>query len=370
MAIAILAGTDTSCSAGPFAHGWVLLGLAIYPHAGHLLFGRFDIRRLRGRTMLFVDGLFAGVVIAALDFQTVPSTILGAILAFNWMVIGGPSLVVRGALALLAGVAGMAALSAPPIRSIPACTTQDWLAATFLVAYLLIVAAVIHRLVQELGEHQQELQTESDAARHAQAMAEGALIAALPAGTAHRMIDSGILATEDFPDATVLMFSLETGTARTPSLALLAEVLQAADLILARHGFDLLKTFGRRALAIGRTTSPDNALAAFREIDAFFANHPPANLSPGEHLRVRAAIASGYVRLGPVQAERLNLDMTGEAADTLTGLGKILDADPAARFIVAPAAGKRLPETAGLVFFPGDDRIPPHCRPADGKTAS
>lgn len=366
MAIAMLLAGDILCQTPVPEHGWLLFGLAVYPHIGHLLFGRFDIRRLRGRTMFFVDGLIAGAVIAAFGVFAPPAAIIGIIHLFNWMVVGGPALVFTGTLAMLAGFFGMATDGslANPIAA--ACTVPDWLTSLTLLAYLLIVAGVIHRLVMELGQHQMELQAETDAALHAKALAEGALLATLPPGTAQRFADSGFIAPEDIDDASLLLLRFEIEAFGTPSLESMTEYLNASDPILSRHGFELFKTFGHKALAISRAaTGPNDGVAAVREIFAYFTNHAPGNPSVSTDPGIRAALCCGTIRTGLVQKERLNLDLTGEAANMLESLATVLDADTGGRLVICPAARQRLPEDAGFVFIPGDGRLPPHFCPAD-----
>lgn len=371
MAIAMLLADDILCQTPALEHGWLLFGLAVYPHIGHLLFGRFDIRRLRGRTMFFVDGLFAGAVIAAFGISAPPAAIIGIIHLFNWMVVGGPALVLSGTLAMLAGFFSMAANDSLVNPIAATCTAPDWLTSLMLLAYLLIVAGVIHRLVLELGQHQLELQAETDAALHAKAQAEGALLATLPPGTAHRFADSGFIAPEDIDDASLLLLRFEVGSSGTPALESMAEILHASDLILTRHGFELFKTFGRNALAISRAaTGPGDGVAAAREIFTYVTDHasgnPPSPDGPG----IRAALCCGTVRTGLVQKERLNLDLTGEAANVLESLATVLDADSGVRLVMCPAAGQRLPEGAGFTFVPRDGRLPPHFRPAKNGEAS
>lgn len=362
MVFAMLAASDGLCRKQPLEHGWLIIVLVIYPHIGHLLFGRFDIRRLRGRTMLLIDGLLAGAVIAALDFAGTASAFIIAIHLFNWMVIGGPALAFSGTLTLAAGLLITAATDASVGPAPAGCHLPDWLSAIFLTGYLLVVAGLLHRLVQELGRQQLELQAEADALRRAKAMTEGALLAALPPGTARRLADQGRIDPEDIDDATLLLLTMDIEPARHPTLESRAEWLQACDPILTRHGFELVKTFDRMALALGRSATPEDGIAAIREIDAYFANHQPSSLLAGERLVTRAALSSGPVRIGLVQEERLNIELAGAAADALTELTAVLDSPSAPRLAIEPSARQRLPDAAGYAFRPGDGRLPPHFR--------
>ncbi len=368
MVFTMLATRDALCAGRPFEHGWLLIVLAIYPHAGHLLFGRLDIRRIRGRIMLLIDGLIGGAFIAVTGSIDTASIFIAAILLFNWMVVGGVALVVAGASSLAAGmfIMGAAGGIAPPA---PAdCSLPDWLAGLFLAGYLLIVAGVLHRLVQELGLHQVALQAESDALRHAKALAEGALISALPSGTARQLANHGKIESETIDDATLLLLRMDIAPPRHPALELLGAWLQASDLILVRHGFEMIKTFGSRALVLGRTATPEDGIAAIREIEAYFSNHAPAGLADGEHLLLRAALSSGSVRIGPVQEERLNLELCGAAADALAEAFGVLAEVPEARLVITPAAHARMHAPAGYVFHPADGCLPSHYRPAESGT--
>lgn len=370
MAFVMLAASDFFCQAHPLQHGWLLFAVAAYPHVGHLMFGRADIRRRRGRTMFVIDGLFAGAVIAALGPAGIPAAIVGAINLFNWMVIGGPALLLTGTLTMLAGFATTVTggLVSPATA---VCAPLEWLAGIFLVCYLLIVAGVIQRLVQELGQHQLKLQTETDAASHARALAEGALLSALPPSAARRIADHGKIDPEDIGDATLLLLRFGVQPASQTSLEHLAELLHASDLILTRHGFEILKTFGRNVLAISRAaTGPDDGVAAINETIAYFANHEPGNLPVANPPTVRAALSSGAVRLGLVQEERLNLELTGEAADALEALVAALEAVPQTRVVASPAAQQRLNDTAGFAFIRGDGQQPPHFSSTESGAAS
>lgn len=371
MALAMLVSGDILCDTQFPENGWLLFVLVIYPHLGHLLFGRFDIRRLRGRTLLLADGLFAGAIIAVLGIAGTPAAAIVAINLFNWMVIGGPALVFTGSLAMFAGFAGMVANSGLANHVTSDCTAPAWLASFFLAAYLLIVAGVIRRLVQELGQHQLKLQAETDTARRAEAMAASALLSALPPSTARQYSDRGEIVPEAIDDATLLLLRFETGPTCIPTLELLAEYMHVGNLVLARHGFELLKTFGGSALAASRAaTGPENGIAAVGEISAYFAAHAAENLSVAGEPAIRAALSCGTARLGLVQDDRFNLEITGDAMVALNALAIALDIVPGTRCVITPAVRQRLRDPGGFAFFPGDGRLPPHYRTADGGTLS
>lgn len=365
MISAMLGSGDGLCHGRPFAHGWLIIILLLYPHAGHLLFGRFDIRRLRGRIMLFIDGLIGGAAIFALGFSGMAWVFITAILLFNWMVIGGLTLLLPGILTITTGLLTMNGIANPAPAT---CSLPDWISGMFLAVYLLIVAGVIHKLVQELGQHQVALQAESDALRHARALAEGALFSALPPGTARQLSDHGTIGMEEVDGATLLLLQMDLEPPRRPALELLAAWFQASDMILARHGFEIVKTFGSRALILGRTATPESGISSQHEIDAYFRSHMPAGLFDGEQIMTRAVLSSGPVRIGPVQEERLNLELAGTAADALAELTDALADMPAVRLAITPAAHDRIIDASGYVLHPGDDRLPAHYRPAETAT--
>lgn len=361
VALVMLAVSDTVCHARPWSHGWLLLAGAAYPHLGHLLLRRFDIRRRRSHVIFIIDGIFAGAVISALNLAVVPSAVLAAINLFNWMIIGGPTLVALGIVATLAVVA----MAGPGTAGIPLnaganCATSDWLASAVLVGYFLIVARIIYQLVGELRQQQAEFHAESDAAANARALAERTLLAVLPPSAALVLAEKGEFAPVTVDDATVLLIELEWGRTASPSVWDLVDTLRICDMILARHGFESVKTFGRRVLAMSRAeTGPDAAVAAAREIGNHFVDHHSLAGTPEGRRNARVIVHCGAVTLGLVQPERLNLELLGETIDGLMALAAAAADLPPSSVVASVAARRRLRNANGFVAAPDDGRAPP-----------
>lgn len=360
MALIILAVSDAVCHASPGGHGWLLLAGAAYPHLGHLLLGRFDVRRRRGHLIFMVDGLFVGAVIAVLQLAPVPSAVLVTINLFNWMIIGGSTLIALGSTSMLAGLA----LARPPDTELlggtaSVCAAPEWLAGAILVGYFLIVARVIHQLVEELRQQQAELLAAADTAADARSLAERALLAVLPPSVAQVLAEKGEVAPVTLDNATLLLIELDWGDAATPSISDLADALLVCDTILMRHGFELIKTFGRRAIALNRADNgPDAAVAAAREIGNYFADHRVLVGAADAHRTVRMTMHHGPVTLGLVQSERLNPDLVGETINALMALATTTQSQPG-ELVISVAAQRKLRGSTGLTLHPGDGRTPP-----------
>ena len=361
MALVILALNDTICHNNPGSHGWLLLAGIAYPHLGHLLLGRFDARRRRGHIIFMVDGLFVGMVIAALNLAVVPTSVLVAINLFNWMIVGGPTLIAFGIISMLAGVAAVGPSTTEILQgTVSGCASSDWLASGVLVCYFLIVARVIHQLVEELHHQQAELQAESDAAAIARNLSERALLAVLPPSVAQVLAEKGEVPAATIDHATLLCIEFNWGRRESPTVGDLTDAFNICDLILTRHGFEMVKTFGRRALAISRVDiGPDNAVVAAREINNYFADHRSLVSSAGVKRTARVVMHYGSVTQGLVQPERLNLELLGETVEGLEVLAAATQSLPPATVIASLAAHRELQDSTGFVLVPGDNHTPP-----------
>jgi putative effector of murein hydrolase LrgA (UPF0299 family) len=360
MALVILAVSDALCHSGAGSHAWLLLSGAVYPHIGHLLLGRFDVRRRRGHLIFIVDGLFIGAVIGALQLAPIPSAILATINLFNWMVVGGATLVAFGSTALLASMA----LATPAGLGLPesmaaTCSAPEWLAGAVLVGYFLIVGRVIHQLVDDLSQQQAELQAQADAAANARSVAERALLAILPPSVAQILAEKGEVPPVAIDNATLLLIELNWG--RTPpSIGDLADAFKVCDTILSRYGFELVKTYGNRAIVLGRLEDgPTVALAASREVVDYFADHRALLGTADTRRDIRIVMHHGPVMLGLVQPERLNAEVIGETVDALAALAAIIPHLPPGTLAISVAAQRKLGEIDNLVLSAGDDRTPP-----------
>jgi hypothetical protein len=320
--LALLAVNDAICRGQPGDHLWLLIGGLLYPHIGHLLFGRLDISRRRGHVLFVVDGIFVGAIIGALEFSLLPSLVLAVVSLFNWMVVGGPILVAIGLSFLFGGAltTGMS-LGSLAFSSAAPCDAVNWLASILAIGYFLIVARIIHRLVGELRLQQVDFQARSDSASSAKTMAEQALLATLPATAAQQMADTGQLPTVVIQDATLLLLDFAPENGSPPALDDLKDAFHVTTMILARHGIELVKTFGSQAIAVSRKENgPNDAFKAFLEIDSFFKDHQSQAVSKHLHHSFRGRLHQGTVTMGLVQPERLNLDLLGAAMNELLSL--------------------------------------------------
>lgn len=313
--LVLLAANDALCRGQPGNHPWLLAAGVLYPPIGHALFGRLDISRRRGHVLFLADAMFVGAIIAALDFALLPGVVLVVISLFNWMVVGGAVLVALGTLFMGLGMLTMG-MSPFALELIPAngCAISNWLAILIAVAYFLIVARIIHRLIGDLRLQQVEFQARSDSASLAQVMAEQALLAVLPPSVAQKMADAGKFLPER-TEATVLLLDFRMDDKSSPGLDGMQDALLVCDRILARHGVELIKSFGSQALAASwRPSGPDDACTAFLEVAKFFNDHghPIASL--------RGILHHGSATLGLVQPERLNLDLFGPPLDEVARL--------------------------------------------------
>jgi hypothetical protein len=360
MTLVLLAVNDVFCHTRPEHHIWILLIGVLYPHLGELLFGRFDISRRRAHALFLIDGLFVGTVIGALEFAMVPSTVLAVICLFNWMIIGGPILIALGITFMFAGM--MTAGVVYPVfmtGTSTACTSSDWLASAILVGYFLIVARIIHQLVGELRLQQMGFQARSDSAGMAKNLAERALLAVLPASAAQALAEKGQLTTEFVQGATLLLIKSDLNESHATSLDELKDTFHICEMILARHGIELVKTFGRRAIAVSRSESgSDDAIKATAEIDNFFADHHTLAGSANRRTSVCGFLHYGSVTIGLVQPERLNLDLLGGTVDELTELETLAVNHPATKLVVSPAAYRKLRNPADFVPMQSNGSLP------------
>lgn len=358
--LALLAVNDAICRGQPGDHLWLLIGGLLYPHIGHLLFGRFDISRRRGHVLFMVDGMFVGAVIGALEFTLLPSLVLAIISLFNWMVVGGPILIALGITFMFAGAltTGMSPASIE-FSAVASCNAVNWLASILTIGYFLIVARIIHRLVGELRLQQVDFQARSDSASSAKTMAEQALLAILPASAAQQMADKGQLPTVVIQDATLLLLDFAPENGSSPALDDLKDAFHVSTLILARHGIELVKTLGSQAIAVSqKENGPNDAFKAFLEIDNFLKNHRNQVASDPMQPMLHGKLHQGTVTIGLVQPERLNLDLFGAAVNELFALAfEATNRQPPA-LIVSTNVYPKLHNPADFVPMPSGSSAP------------
>lgn len=355
--LGLLAVNDIVCRQQAGDHLGVLIGGLLYPHLGHLMFGRLDVSRKRGHALFVADGIFVGAVIAALGFTPLPGVILVVICLFNWMVVGGVPLLVLGSLSMVISMAVTGVIPDRLPADIAACHAVNGIAALIAIGYFLGVGRIIHRLVGELRRQQVESQARSDTAHLSNVMAERALLAVLPPSAARSMAANGELPTELIQEATLLRFNFHSPEGEAPGLEEMQGALAVCERILARHGLELVKSLGNRMLAFSRGTSgPADAVLAYREIDTYFKDH-------GISINVQGILHQGPAMLGLVQAERMNLDLFGTSVNELesavTGIVPQLQQEPgllisqrAYQNLSSPLACAPAPQTeTGPIFF-------------------
>lgn len=356
MVLVVLAVDDALCHDQTVSHFWLMLAGGLYPHAGKLLLGRFEGRRRGGYPMMVVDGLFSGVVIAALGPASAPSAVLAAINLFNWMAVGGPFLVGLGMTAALAGFA----LSEADLvwQSTNSCPASGTLAGILLVGYFFVIGRFIHRYIGRMRQQYLQFQSESDAAARAKVAADLALASILPASAATLLIEKGDVPTQTLDRATILLIEFAWKRAESPSVAALADCFEICDSVIGRHGFECVKTFGRAYLAVSRApTGPDDAVATAREVGNYLVDHGGLPGSPFSQRSVRAVVHCGTVTAGLVQPSRLNFEVLGEPMEAMNALAAFAREQPLGNAVVSESAQRRMQATSGIIAI-ADERHP------------
>lgn len=348
MVLVVLVLNDAACYNRPGAHLWLILAGAVYPHLGNVVFARFEGRRRGGYPMMVCDGLFCGAVMAAIGLASAPSAALAAINLFNWMAVGGPALV---ALGVTAALLGMMLSGAPTIwPSTLTCVTSDTLAGIVLIGYFVALGRFIHHHIGKLRQQHTQLQTSADEAARARVAADRALAAVLPASAAEHLIEKGEVPTETLDDATILLIEFSWEGAEPLSVAGLADSFEICDSVISRHGFECIKTFGRRYLAVSRARSgPDDSIAIAREVNNYLLDHGSLRSSPFRQRAVRAFIHCGTISAGLVQPSRLNFEILGEAMEAMNALTAFASEQPMGNVIVSAQAHRRMQGSSDFV---------------------
>lgn len=365
MVLLMLVINDTACDINRAGgHLWLLLAGASYPHVAHLLLGRFEGRRKRGHIVFVIDGLFSGAVMAALGPFSAPSAVLSAINLFNWMATGGPVLAALGMVAAVAGFALSGTHAATP--AVSACTATDALAAAALIGYFFFVARFINLHVTRLRQQQAQFQTELDATIRTRKLADQALLAVLPASAAELLAETGQLATRMHGTATILIVEFVQERAEELTIAKLADCFQACDAIFGRHGFECVKTYGRKYLAMSLSEAgPDEAVAASQEVRAFLSDHHALVTTSTPHRLVRSVVHSGKVSTGLVQPSRLNFELAGDAMETLDAMAASTSNWPNDAIVISGATRSRMSNAEGFEVISDETGLPTYLRRLD-----
>lgn len=351
MILAVIAVRETFCADPATYYPGLFLFGAAYPHLVQLVLGRFEGRRLRGRYSLLADGFFAGAVMPAIAFGAIPCAVLLVVNLFNWMALGGVFLTALGLAAMLVGLGFSGALVGFGVAG-NGCVAADYLSYGVLLAYFLLVAAIVFRYSTALRRHCDELQVRKDAAEMGAKRAERALMAVLPAYAALEHADGGGVSTTALADATLLLADFALPQEEVADIRKLEAIFGACDEILSRHAIEGVKTFGRRYLAVAaKQAGPENALVAALEIIAFLTDHGMVPGASDKPCRVRIAIHCGPVVAGLIQAEKFSYDVIGATVDELVAL---VDEDGTAAIRISAAARSRLQRDWRLVPLPGN----------------
>lgn len=331
MAIAQLLMERSVCGNPIAISDGLIVTLAIYPHIGHLVLGRFAARRL-GQILFLVDGLIVGAVVSALGLLLFPSAVLTATNLFNWIIIGGPRLVAAGALAFLVGLLGYAeSIDQLMPGTLSSCFESHIFSSIALMAYLSLIGSIIFVRIGEMRHLQERLQMTRDVAENARRVADQALLSAMPRQAAiaasNQRFDSTISLNEALVariDFTPMDQSLTQRLLHLPQAWI--DVVRVAERVLARHQIEIIKTMGLTVIVLSEDrNSVDNLILALEEIVNHLSNHtittdPMSDDFTTQGIGVRAAADVGNVELRFVQPDRLNVELFGE---TMTRVNQI-----------------------------------------------
>lgn len=137
---------------------WLLLVLHafVWPHVAFQLSRRVSVSYVVERRNLVIDAALGGVWVAAMHFNTLPSTMLISMLCMNSMAVGGPRLLSVCLGALGAALLAFTAILQPGFA--PATThLQVYACLPMLGIYPLAVGASAYRLAAKLAEHKRAL---------------------------------------------------------------------------------------------------------------------------------------------------------------------------------------------------------------------
>lgn len=351
MALLALAASEWACHSQSGGHFWIILFGATYPHVGHLLLGRLEGRSRKGNAILVIDGFFCGAVMAVIGLASPFGVVMAAIILFNWMAAGGLSLAALGITATLAGVM----VSGMPDVWLPhsPCMVSDALAGFTLIGYFFVLGWSIHHQMVTLRQQQAIFQARADVATQARKLADQALMSVLPNSAAEILATKGELPPEALDDATVLLIEFVWEQSPPPSIGDLASCFQITDVITGRHGFECIKTFGRRYLSLSRIpTGPLDAIHVVQEISNHLRDHQSLLGIPAAQCSVLAFVHCGTLDAGLVQPSRLNFELVGEPMEALVTMAASCSGFPAGTVVASTAVQRRMPNKSEFVATP------------------
>lgn len=136
--------------------GLLLVDGFVWPHlAWYLAMRSAKPRRAEFRNLM-IDSVLGGVWIAVMQFNLLPSVLLASMLLVDKISVGGPSLLLRSLVLLVAGCAGASALLGGPVDIV---TPMSVIVACipFLVLYPLAISAVSYSLARKLAKQNRRL---------------------------------------------------------------------------------------------------------------------------------------------------------------------------------------------------------------------
>jgi hypothetical protein len=321
MALAVLLAHDLACNAPGGLRVWLYLVVLVYPHIGHAILGRFTLQR-RGNVLLLLDGLLVGVILGAMNIPLLPGIALVSIIVFNWIILGGLRLLIIGLPVLIVGMLSMVPDVAQSGTWLSSCPTADWLAGSILMLYLMTIAYIIHQRINEFSEHHEQLRTTTDSAENVRILAEQTLYAALTPSAVDLLRTTSEERSRHIPDAALMLINLQPQDRQAFRTQELAMTVRSCDKILSRHGLEIVKTFGGRILCFSSgINGAQDALAATRELLAFFDDHPDQ-----KNTRVQVILHTGPTTLAMICLERLNVDLAGTTVAELVELAELAHA--------------------------------------------
>jgi len=332
--------------------GGVIAALLIYPHVGHLMFGRFNARRL-GQVPFLMDGTVVGILVSTLGFQLIPSVVFASINVFTWMILGGYRLVLAGLLGLVVGILIYPPTVLPMELFGQVCIASNALASMILMTFLAAVGAIIFLRVGELRHAQENLLLSRDTVASARKAAESALLAALPkpiAQMGESAITGGPLELGDALVAEISLLGVQIDGVRSAELDPVPWIasLQILDRTLSRHDLEIVKTYGfsLRVLGLGNDCI-DRFIEALIEARTYMQVQDVASLQGAatdgnSAMDLSAAVAFGPAELRIVQPARLNADIFGDAMSSLDTAIHALSVHSPGVVVLSPIAHRKM----------------------------
>jgi len=304
----------------------LLSGIAlVYPHLSRWLATKLARPRPVELGTSLVDDFLLGATIYTSGFSPVPTSSLLTIALANGMALGGPRwMTLAGVGAALGATVAMPFLG---VNFMPRAQLEvDLTAAGSLLLYFTLFAYTAWSRSLALIRSRRRLRQENLAAEIATKKAEALLYGALPPEPAQELRARGEVTARRLEEAALIAVRVEPRTAdggAPDATALFAEanrVFKALDAIAERLGLEPVRTTVTGWLAIGGVAGAagglDEAAAAALEILELSADASLGRPAP----RICAAIDSGWVAGGLIEARRFGFALWGPAAERVERL--------------------------------------------------